>query len=65
MTLACLRNSFDLLVEFLPRWLPSRIRFADYDNGDLKQFLTVIGESEHWVEILNQLQIRFHDGYFV
>ena len=37
--------------------------FEDFVKGDLKQFCTLIGESEHWVEILNQFQICFHDGY--
>jgi hypothetical protein len=62
VTLASLRNSFDLLVTFLPRWLASRLRFMDYDKGDLKQLWTLLGENEKWIEILSRLQIRFRDG---
>ena len=63
VAMASLRNSFDLLVEFAPRWLGSRLRFADYDKGDLKELWSLLGESEKWIEILCRLQIRFHGGF--
>jgi hypothetical protein len=58
-----LRNGFDLLVSFLPRWLGSCISFEDADDLEvLARFWQMVGLSEQWVQLCVRLQIRWSGG---
>ena len=62
IVLASLRNSFDLLVTYLPMWLTGRLKFKNYRDDTLPALWSLLGESEKWVQLLSELQIRFEDG---
>lgn len=63
VVLASLRNSFELLTKFLPRWLGSKVQFIDYHDDTLPHVWSLLGENEKWIAILSRLQIRWEGGH--
>lgn len=62
ITLESLRNSYDLLMAQLPRWLPKVLAFEEWGFADPSPLWVLLGVSSEIVELLSQMQLRFQGG---
>ena len=61
--LESLRNSFDLLMVYLPRWMAISLDFEDHpDPASLALFWGLLGLGEAWVPLLVHLHLRWDRG---
>ena len=60
--LESVRSGYDVLVRAFPAWLDARLACDDIYAGHLNELWTLLGVPEHWLELFNDSQIRFHNG---
>jgi hypothetical protein len=59
---ASLSNGFDVLVQYIDKFLETHLEYGDWVHVDKPRLWTILGLSEDMVEMFSRLQIRFALG---
>ena len=58
-----LRQSYDVLVTELPKWLGRVLRFEDVPGENLGKLWAWVGVKDHWLNVMVNIGLRWDSGY--